>query len=340
MMPPTQIKSEQKPLSLGFLGLGWIGRNRMKALLNNTASEATMIREPIPENVEQALVHCKDATISTSSAEMFQNKELDGIVIATPSAMHAQQSIEALQSGKAVFCQKPLGRTASEVKKIIAASLEANKLLTVDFSYRYTEALQTIHRLIQNKELGNIYNVNLVFHNAYGPDKTWFYDRNKSGGGCVMDLGIHLIDLAMWVLGFPKIENLQSHLFYQGEKFPSGENQVEDFAHVSMTSEHGTLINLQCSWNVSAGKDAVIEATFYGTQASASFKNIQGSFYDFIAEKYTGTQAEVLVTPPDEWGGRAATAWAESVQSGNGYDHKSAEEYVKVAQIIDMIYGR
>ncbi|RNL87237.1 gfo/Idh/MocA family oxidoreductase [Sinomicrobium pectinilyticum] len=336
----SSTKPEQKPLSLGFLGLGWIGRNRMEVLLKNTHSEASVIAEPVPENAEQALVYAKNAKVMDATDEIYNSREIDGIVIATPSAMHARQSIEALEAGKAVFCQKPLGRTSAEVKKIVAASLKADKLLSVDLSYRYTSALQAIHKLIKNDEIGDIYAVDLAFHNAYGPDKPWFYDIKQSGGGCVMDLGIHLIDLALWNLGFPEITEITGNLYYQGKKLHSAENQVEDFASVSMTSEHNTIINLECSWNISAGKDAVIEATFYGTKGSLAFRNINGSFYDFVAEKYAGTQTEVLVSPPDDWSGRAGIIWAKAVQAGKGYDYKSAREYIKVAELIDRIYGR
>ncbi|UJH90486.1 Gfo/Idh/MocA family oxidoreductase [Antarcticibacterium sp. 1MA-6-2] len=340
-MIATQPKEQKKKeLALGFIGVGWIGRNRMEAIRNNTQSRVASIVEPTKENAEEALKSAKEAKIISSTSEMLADEELDGIVIATPSAMHAQQSIEALKAGKAVFCQKPLGRTATEVREVVEASKEANKLLSVDLSYRYTKAFEAIYQLIRNGEIGDIYAVDLVFHNAYGPDKEWFYDIKRSGGGCVMDLGIHLVDLALWSLDFPKITNVRSHLFHQGKKLTSFEEQVEDFASVAMTSEKDNIINLECSWHVSAGRDAVIEARFYGTKGGAAFKNVNGSFYDFKAEKYTGTQTETLVTPPDEWSGRAGVVWANNVLENNSYAPQSGEEFIKTAEIIDRIYGR
>lgn len=329
-----------KPLSLGFLGVGWIGRNRMEVLLKDGKAEAKCIYEPFDDNAKEALKIAENAVLAETSSQIYEDKDIDGIVIATPSAMHAEQSINALNAGKSVFCQKPLGRTASEVRAVVAASENANKLLAVDLSYRYTEAFQAIHDIIKNGEIGEIYSIDLIFHNAYGPDKEWFYDIKRSGGGCVMDLGIHLIDLALWCLDFPEMKNIQSHLFYKGKKLENNEEQVEDYASVSMTSETGTIINLQCSWHVSAGRDAVIEAKFYGTEGGAAFKNINGSFYDFQAEKYKGTQTEILVTPPDEWSGRAGIAWARKLEAGKGYEAESAREFIKTAEIIDQIYRR
>ena len=330
----------KKELNLGFIGVGWIGRNRMEAILNNTSAKAAAIAEPSEENTEEAKKSAKNAIFKTSPEALYSDINLDGIVIATPSAMHAQQSIEALNSGKAVFCQKPLGRTAEEVRNVVSASEKADKLLAVDLSYRYTKAFKAIYDLIKNGEIGDVYAVDLVFHNAYGPDKEWFYDIKRSGGGCVMDLGIHLVDMALWTLDFPKIKEVNSKLFHKGQKLDSFEEHVEDFASVAMTSEKEQVINLECSWHVSAGKDAVIEAKFYGTKGGAAFKNVNGSFYDFTAEKYRGTQTETLVTPPDEWSGRAGVVWVENLLENNKFDKNSAEEFIKTAEIIDRIYGR
>lgn len=332
-------KEKTRASFLGFIGVGWIGRNRMEAILDQSNSKAAAIAEPSKENAEEAQKIAKEAVLK-SPEELYGDDSLDGIVIATPSAMHAEQSIQALKSGKAVFCQKPLGRTAKEVKEVVKASKEANKLLAVDLSYRYTNAFKAIYDVIQKGEIGKIYAVDLVFHNAYGPDKDWFFDIKRSGGGCVMDLGIHLVDLALWSLDFPEIKDVQSHLYHKGEKLSTFEEQVEDFASVAMTSEKDQVINLECSWHVSAGKDAVIEAKFYGTEGGAAFTNLNGSFYDFKAEKYKGTATETLVEPPDDWGGRAGVVWAKKLEENNQFDKKTAEEFVKTAQVIDRIYGR
>ena len=142
---------------------------------------------------------------------------LDGVVIATPSAMHAEQSIRSLERGAAVFCQKPLGRTEGEVRAAVDAARRADRLLAVDLSYRFTEGMRRVRDVIRSGELGRVYAADLVFHNAYGPDKPWFYDPALAGGGCVMDLGVHLVDLALWVLDAPQVSGVSSRLFAGGE---------------------------------------------------------------------------------------------------------------------------
>ena len=339
-MDTAELYTENKTLSLGFVGVGWIGRNRMEVLLQSGKATAAAIAEPSAENSAEAIKLAPTATKAETPEAILKSQELDGVVIATPSAMHASQSLEALNNGKAVFCQKPLGRTAQEVQQIVEASRKADKLLSVDLSYRYTKAFKSVYDVVASGQIGKIYAVDLVFHNAYGPDKAWFYEMDKAGGGCVMDLGIHMLDLALHSLGFPEVLSVKSSLFSKGEKLEPGEQKVEDFARVSIETETGTAISLDCSWHVSAGKDAVIQATFYGTEGGASFKNINGSFYDFVAEKYKGTHTEVIAEGTDAWSGRAGVAWAEDVIAGKGFDAQTAGEYLSVARVIDTIYGR
>src|SRR5690606_13378053 len=137
---------------------------------------------------------------------------IDGVVIATPSALHAGQAIAAFENGLAVFCQKPLGRTAQETASVAKAARAADRLLAVDMCYRFTEAMRTIRDLVAAGELGRVLAVDLAYHHAYGPDTWWFYVAALSGGGCVMDLGVHLVDLALRDLGFPAGAHVSSTL--------------------------------------------------------------------------------------------------------------------------------
>jgi hypothetical protein len=101
----------------------------------------------------------------------------------------------------------------------------------------------------------------------------------------------------------------------------------------------GTAVQLACSWRLPAGCDAVISATFYGTQGGAALRNVDGSFYDFVAERYRGTARETLCQPPDAWGGRAASEWALKLAGGARFE-AAAERVVDVAAVLDRIYGR
>jgi predicted dehydrogenase len=323
---------------LGFLGVGWIGRNRMQAILGTGAIDVAAIADPSPDMAAEAGKLAPAAKLVSTLDEIL-DLGVDGVVIATPSAMHAEQSILALERGVAVFCQKPLGRTVAEVQAVVDAARNADRLLCVDLSYRFTEGMRRIREIVDSGELGHVYAVDLVFHNAYGPDKPWFYDPELSGGGCVMDLGVHLVDLALWTLNNPDIASVTGKLFTGGASLKDTASQVEDYAVATVELETGAVVQLACSWRLQAGCDAMISATFYGTQGGLSLRNVSGSFYDFIAERYRGTSRETLAAPPDEWGGRAATDWASRLAAGERFD-PAAEQLVDVARVLDGIYGR
>jgi predicted dehydrogenase len=322
---------------VGFLGTGWIGRHRMEAMIATGEIKPAAICDPSADCAAEAAKLAPAARIVSSLDELL-DLDLDGVVIATPSALHADQAIRALKAGAAVFCQKPLGRTAAEAAAVVEAARSADRLLAVDFSYRLTEGMQAIARLAREGALGDIFAVDLTFHNAYGPDKPWFYNRAQSGGGCVVDLGVHLVDLAMWMLGFPDVRHVDAQLLAKGRPVDPTSSAVEDYATATIETDAGAVVRLACSWNLPAGQDAIIEARFYGTEGGAALRNVGGSFYDFVAERYRGTATETLTEPPDAWGGRAAADWAQRLASSNAFD-PVADEFVAVSRLIDIIYA-
>jgi predicted dehydrogenase len=334
---PSAPAAARQP-RIGFAGAGWIGRHRMEAIGSSGLATIAAIAEPSTEQRELAGRSAPGARLGSSLEELFE-LDLDGVVIATPSALHAGQAVAALQRGLAVFCQKPLGRTEHETRRVIEAARSVDRLLGVDLSYRYTRAIESIRGVIESGELGQIYAADLVFHNAYGPDKPWFYDYQLSGGGCVIDLGIHLIDLALWLLDFPEVTAVESRLFSGGKPLQLPPSTVEDFAIATITLASGSVLRLGCSWRLPAGREAVIEASFYGTEGGVSFRNLNGSFYDFTAERFRGTVNETLVAPPDDWGGRAAVAWAGQLGQSRKFNPE-VERLTATAAVLDAIYGR
>ena len=319
---------------LGFLGVGWIGRDRMRAVAQSGVAEVVAVADP-SEDCRAAALQDAPGAATAEDLDALLAAGVDGVVIATPSALHAEQALATLRAGLPVFCQKPLGRDAAEARAVVEAARAADVLLGADMSYRATAAAVALRE--QLPHIGPVHAADLVFHNAYGPDKAWFTDPALSGGGCVIDLGIHLVDLLLWALGFPAVTGVDARLWRQGR--PVGEDEVEDLCLATLDLDGGAVARLACSWFSHEGRDAIIEATFRGRDGSLALRNVDGSFYDFVAERHTGTATEVLVAPPDAWGGRAAVAWAERLAAGARFDPE-AEHLVAVAEVLDRVYGR
>jgi len=321
---------------IGFIGTGWIGQSRMKAIAQWDLSEIVAIVEP-NERMARAACEIAPDCLVKNSLDALLDCGLDGVAIATPSTLHASQAIAALNCGVSVFCQKPLARSCVEAHAVVDAAREADRLLRVDFSYRFLQGVRQIRNLIREDELGQIYILDLAFHNAFGPDKGCFYDPQLSGGGCVMDLGIHLVDLALWTLDFPVVSQVRSELFSAGKRLRGQSHDVEDYATATLQLENDVLAYLSCSWKAHAGCDALIEFSVYGTQGGARMHNVGGSFYDFQTELFRGTKSEILSMPPEDWDGLAALDWVQKLSTSNRFEPE-AERFIDVASTLDSIY--
>jgi predicted dehydrogenase len=288
----------------------------MRALLE-AGAEAAAVCDPAPEAAARAAADAPGCEVVPSLEDLLA-RGLDGIVIATPSAAHAEQAIRGLDAGAAVFCQAPLARTAAEARRVVDAAQEADRLLRVDLSCRHAAGVAELRRLVQEGALGRIYAVELAFHDAYGPDGAWLHGGGLPGGR-LMDLGVHLVDLALWVLGFPEVKELSA---------PLG-------AAVQLELSDGTSVRL-ASRRPRVGRDCVIEAAFHGTKGGAALHDTGGSLQDLEVERFHGTRRERLAGPPDAWGGGAAVAWAEALAHGARFDPAVAS-MVDVHATLDRI---
>lgn len=317
---------------LGFLGVGWIGRHRMEALVRDDLAQVAAVADPQPEALKAVAELVPQAEQGEDLAALLEH-DLDGIVIATPSALHAEQAITALERGVAVFCQKPLARNAAETLRVLEAARRNNRLLGVDLSYRKVEAIREAHRVIDEGRIGLVHSLDLVFHNAYGPDKPWLTTLELSGGGCLIDLGTHLVDLALSLTGATTYEvETARTLALQG-------HEVEDNASAELSlGDDEVRARLACSWFQSAGGECAFECTAWGSDGAVSVRNVGGSFYDFRAELRRGAETETLVEPPDPWGARAISTWARQLASDRRYD-PAADELELLARVLDDVYA-
>ncbi|HWM94295.1 MAG TPA: Gfo/Idh/MocA family oxidoreductase [Thermoanaerobaculia bacterium] len=325
-------------MRLGFVGLGWIGTMRLEAV--SAVAEVAALCEAAPQCLEEtARAHPGAAPFSDFGELLARSGDLrlDGIVIATPNSLHAPQTLAALDRGLAVFCQKPLALNACEAREMVEAAQRADRLLGVDYSYRFTEGARTLRRAVEAGELGRVFSVDTVFHNAYGPDKPWCFDPRLSGGGALMDLGVHLIDLTLWLLGDPGVKEVHGGAWKGGQPLDAGE--VDDFASARIELDGGASVTVAVSWNAHAGQDCVIRLSTFGAGGGAEFRNVDGSFYDFELARFSGRSGEVVARESRGWMGGAILDWAERLGKGSRFDPEIGRS-VRVSEVVDAVYGR
>lgn len=326
------------PPRVAFVGLGWIGRKRLDAAAaESDLIEVSALVDSDVGRLQATATEYPEAAPCSTVEEIF-DEDIDAVVIATPNGLHAKQAIACLERGLPVFCQKPLATTLADVQRVIAAARNADRLLGIDFCYRHIGGMPELRRRVMSCAIGEIVAVDLCFHNAYGPDKSWCHDRRLAGGGCLLDLGVHLLDLSLWVQGMPPTERVRSRLFAQGEPVQGDSGPLEDLAYAEFIQANGAVVRLACSWHAQIGQPAQICMSLSGTRGGACWSNVAGSFYDFDTQMFVGTNRELLGASRDDWGSRALCAWLAQLRESNRFDAE-AEHIVRSAALIDEVYA-
>lgn len=187
-------------------------------------------------------------TVGTSFEEVLA-EDIDAVVVCTPSNRHEDQVRAALQAGKYVLCEKPLALTARGVASLLEED-GAEERLMVAMNQRFRPDSIALRQFVAGGELGNVYYLRTGWLNRYRPrGRTWRDRKATAGGGAFMDLGLQMLDLALWTLGYPAPERVTAHM-YAGP-----ESEVEDSAALVVRLEGDRAINLECTWNLLAQRD-------------------------------------------------------------------------------------
>lgn len=190
------------------------------------------------------------ARVYRSAEEVWQDETLDAVVIATPSHLHAQQARAGLESGKFVFCEKPLAVSADEARRVLDTP-GADQRLMVGMNQRFRPDATALRSFVVGGELGTVRYLRAGWLNRrVGPSRrTWRHRRSGAGGGALMDLGIQLLDLCLWILDYPRPRRIVAHM----HRAPDSE--VEDSAMVFLDLEGDRVINLEVSWDLVSDRD-------------------------------------------------------------------------------------
>lgn len=330
----SELKHIKAPIAIS--GIGGLGKNKLHVLAKSDLTEIFAVYDPNSHPEIDILQVESSAKIKDSFHELLQ-ESVQGVVIEAPTVFHARQSIEALKAGKAVFCQSPLGRNFLETIAVVREAKRENKLLAVNFPYRHLNGIQALKSILDKGKLGKIYKVEAVLYHASGPDKEWYYNPKLSGGGCLIDLGSHMIDLFIYLFKTPILEVAYANILINGYPVVNQDEQAEDYAEVILTGKHISF-HLTSSWMLSVGKDVDISFKVYGTEGGASFFNINGSFVDFQLDLYKQNLKETIVEEGDDGIHKGIQEWASKISKGNHYD-ESNQQFIQVATVVENIYN-
>lgn len=186
--------------------------------------------------------------VATRSADVLTD-DVDAVVVCTPSSRHEAQVLAALRAGKHVLCEKPLALTEKGAAAILDEEGAAARLM-VAMNQRFRPDAVALRQFVSGGELGDAFYLKTGWLNRYRPrGRTWRDRKAMAGGGAFMDLGLQMLDLAMWILGYPEPERISAHM--RGRP----ESEVEDSAVVVLRLADDRLVNLECTWNMPAQRD-------------------------------------------------------------------------------------
>ena len=198
----------EKKLRVGLVGIGGMGSNHLRCQLGNPRVEVVAICDILPEKMQAAKERFNIPNIPcyTDFKDMIDTEQLDAVDISTPNYLHSIVAVYAMEKGLHVFCEKPDAVSVEEALKMKEASERTGKILMVMRNNRYYTNSQYLKKLITAGECGEIYCGRCGWIRRRGiPGRGgWFTTKAQSGGGPLIDLGVHMIDLAMWLMGNPK----------------------------------------------------------------------------------------------------------------------------------------
>ncbi|MDA0709488.1 MAG: Gfo/Idh/MocA family oxidoreductase [bacterium] len=337
-------------LKVGVIGVGGIAKTHIPGWVASEHAEV-FAGSDVNESVLQAWGHQHGVTrLYRDPQELFDDPEIDIVDVCTPNNYHAPLSIAALRAGKHVICEKPLAPTPGQVKEMIAARDKSGKLLMCAQSSRFSGASLAMKAEVDKGVLGDVYHARCWMLRRSGvPGRPGFIMKQHSGGGPCIDIGVHVLDLTLWLMGNPRPISVsgvaRAELAHQpgafstmgrgGGAIPDGFD-VEDFAAAFVRFENGATLILETSWMLHHGQDSDRQIWLYGTRRGAHLPACEIYASDNTTRQHYNYRLQNVA---DQMNAHAleCVVFARAVAEGQP-SPVPAEESLQVMAILDGIY--
>lgn len=272
-----------KKLKVGIIGCGGIANGKhMPSLSKLSNVEMVAFCDIIEERALKAAKEygTEDAKFYTDYKELLKDESLDVIHVCTPNKSHSFITIDALEAGKHVMCEKPMAKTSVEAKAMVEAAKRTGKKLTIGYQNRFRPDSQYLHTVCENGDLGEVYyaKAHAIRRRAV---PTWgvFLNEEEQGGGPLIDIGTHALDLTLWMMNNYKPKVVLGNAYHKLSGKKNAANAwgswdpekftVEDSAFGFITMENGATIVLESSWALNSLDVREAQTTLCGTEGGA-----------------------------------------------------------------------
>lgn len=338
-------------LKIGVIGVGGVAEAHIGAYRNNPHAELCAFCDVNEELLKKKGEKYGVTHLYTDVEEMVKNEKLDAVSVCTLNCAHAKCTIAALNAGIHVLCEKPMAMCVKEAEEMKAAAEKNGKLLMIGFVRRYDNNMDILQDFMKDGFFGDIYYAKASYIRRNGNPGGWFCDKSRSGGGPLMDLGVHVIDYVRYALGNPKPVSVyaatfsklgnRSNLktpgdFASADRKPDELCDVEDFATALIRFDNGAVLNVETSFSLHVSEDReVIE--LYGDKGGAKidpelklYSETNGYMTDI------NLQAETTL----DFNGRFQREIDHFINCvlGNSECRSPAEDGIEVMKILDSAY--
>lgn len=337
--------ADERRLRVGVVGLG-IGRMHIEGWRQHPAVEVVAIADTDVSRLDAVGEQFGVAARYTHAEAMLGAEDLDAVSVCTPNKFHKPLAIAAFAAGCHVLCEKPMAMNAEEGREMLAAARRAGKRLMINFSYRFSAQSRALKAQVDAGLFGDFYFGRSVWHRRRGLPGFggWFGTKALAGGGPLIDLGVHRLDLALWLMGYPR------PVWVMGSTYDpiarelaakSGKHfDVEDLAAALIRFDNGATLVLEASWAANIGEAELMETRLLGTRAGLLQHNLDEG-YRFDAHVFTeqnGAQFDLHLHPPAGDAPSAMHDFAAAILDERPHP-ASGEEGLIVMEILDAIYA-
>jgi predicted dehydrogenase len=237
---------EKRPLRLGVIGVGHVAQtNHLPALKKRRDADVVAICDDDPEKARLVAQHFGIPRTVPDYDKLLRSDDIDAVIVATPNHLHAPMTMAALGYGKHVLCEKPPARNAAEAAQIAEATRRADRVLMYGMNKRFQSDVQVLRQYMTRGEFGKIFYAKTGWlrrrGDARGP--AWYDNKRSAGGGVLMDLGVQMLDLALWLLGNPAVASVSATKYAVDPR-----QEVEDTLAALLVFENGASLSLEVSW--------------------------------------------------------------------------------------------
>jgi predicted dehydrogenase len=347
--------SSVEPLRAGVVGLGYAGEQHLKNFARVPGVEPVALAGLERDRLRELGGSYGVQDLYTSWEDLASRDDLDIISIGAPNHLHAPIAVAALEGGRHVLCEKPLARNGAEAQQIVDAARAADRAVHIAFTQRERGDVQALKRHVDEGNLGRIYHAKATWMRRNGIPGMggWFTSKELAGGGPLIDLGVHMIDMALYLMGEPRVESVSCATYaelgpqgrggWAGAGLMTGEKpyEVEDLAAAFIRLSGGATLNLEAGWAVYRESSDDFGVTLYGTDGGAEMKVKNYGTSDTVRIFTDVAGVPAVVTPeiePREGHLAVVRCFVETIQSGK-WEGQHGEDGLDRARIIDACYA-